>query len=157
MTDMSYFTPASGLPDPDYDRQFYKGVLFRRIVAWVVDGLLISVAGLFTIILIGVFTLGLGFLMAPLVFLAFAFGYRTVSLAKWSATPGMRFLGIQYRAHDGDTFDTQTAAIHSGAMLLVTATFVGWLLSAIAILATARGQNLPDLVLGTAIINRPID
>jgi CBS domain containing-hemolysin-like protein len=92
-----FFGSLHGLPDPERDRQFYEGVPSRRLVAWIVDVLAVIAMSIVVIPVVGLLTLGLAFFVAPLIFMALSFVYRTATLASRSATWGMRLMGIEFR------------------------------------------------------------
>ena len=149
MMDMTYHSQG-GLPDPDYEAEFYRDVPAKRFIAWVVDVLLISA-------LVAVLTL-MG-LLIPLFFLPFlyfvvSFVYRWSSLARRSATPGMRFAAIEIRDRDGHRLDGGTAFLHTAGYAFSVVTTPLQLISVAMMLLTARRQGLTDMVLGTAAINR---
>jgi uncharacterized RDD family membrane protein YckC len=146
-----------GLPDPAQDPQFYEVVQPRRLAAWVADVVVILAIGVPLAFLFGLMTVGFGFALFPLILLGVGLVYRTATIAGGSATWGMRLMGIELRRHDGARLDLATAFLHTaiytvciGVMLLQVASVVG-------MLATRYGQGLPDIVLRTAMINRPAD
>jgi hypothetical protein len=69
----------------------------------------------------------------------------------------MRFTGIEFRRGDGTRFDLLTAALHSGIAVVCLGTFVLQLISCVTIVGTRYRQGLPDIILGTTAINRPVD
>ena len=69
----------------------------------------------------------------------------------------MRMMGIELRDRRGDRFDLGTAAAHTGIFMLLMASLLGWIATVTCILTTRYRQGLPDLLLGTAAINRPLD
>jgi len=146
-----------GLPDPDQDAQFYDGVAFRRLWAWVIDFVVTIVLSILAILVIGISTLGLGFFATPAIAMAVGFGYRWATLARKSATWGMQLLGIEMRANTGERFDTTSAAIHTLLFSVAVMSGIGQLISVILMIGTSRGQGLHDLVMGSAAINRPAD
>ena len=143
-------------PDPMTDPQFYSGVALRRGFAWIVDTIAILIASMVLVPLFGVVTLGLGFLFAPLVFLAVSVGYRTLTIARWSATPGMAFFGIEMRTKQGTRFEMTDAFYHSAIHTGIFVTFIGQVATCILAVVTQKGQTIPDMILGTAAINRPL-
>ncbi len=151
---MSTFTD---LPDPEYDAQFYDGVPSKRLVAWMIDAIAILLLTVISTLIIGVLTLGLAFVFFPGILFLISFGYRWLTIADASATPGMRLMGIELRTRAGDRLDAITAAIHTGVFLFLMATMIGWIATIVAILGTRYNQGLPDLLLGTTAINRPED
>jgi len=146
-----------GLPNPDLDRQFYDGVQPRRLAAWVVDVLIVLAVGVPAALFFGLATLGLGFLLFPLIVMGVGFVYRTATIASGSATWGMRLMGIELRRADGSRLDLTTAALHTLLYTVAIGLVAVQALSIVGMLATRYGQGLPDLVLRTAMINRPAD
>lgn len=153
----AHMTYPSHLPDPEHDAHFYDGVPSRRLVAWFVDFAVITVLSLIATAIFGVLTLGFGFMALPFIFLATAFVYRTLTIASASATWGMRMMGIELRTRMGERFDFGHAAIHTGIFMVLMASIIGWIATVVAILGTRYNQGLPDLVLGTVMINSPSD
>jgi uncharacterized RDD family membrane protein YckC len=149
--------PMAGLPNPETDAEFYRGVPFRRFVAWVIDLIVVLAIGVPLALVFGVFTLGFGFALFPAILTAIAFGYRTLTLANASATWGMQFCGIEFRRGDGTRFDLTTAVLHTLIQTVAFAFFVLQLLSCVTILATRYGQSLADLILGTTALHRAVD
>jgi len=142
--------PLSGLPDPDLQPEFYASIPTKRFVAWVVDCLLIALLTL----LIVPFTAFLALFFLPLLYLVVGFAYRTVTLARSSATPGMRLVAIEFRDGTGRRFDLGLAALHTLGYSLSMAFVLPQVVSVILILSSARAQGLTDSLIGTAAINR---
>jgi len=139
------------LPDPDHQAQFYADVPLKRALAWCVDAILIA---LVTVVIV-LFTLFLGLFFLSVLYMTISFLYRTFSLARNSATPGMRLMAIEFRDRTGARFDLGTAFLHTLGYTLTISTVLPQLLSMGLMLSTARGQGLTDLVLGTVAINKP--
>jgi len=139
------------LPDPDRQAEFYADVPIKRALAWVVDAILIAIV---TMVVVP-FTLFLSLFFLPALYLTISFLYRTISLARHSATPGMRLMAIEFRDRTGAKFDLGTAFLHTLGYTLTISTLLPQLLSMGLMLTTARGQGLSDLVLGTVAINKP--
>lgn len=139
-----------GLPDPDRQAEFYENVTLKRLIAWVIDVVLIVMICL----IISLLTFGIGFFLWGLVYLAVGFVYRTTTLANGSATLGMRLTAIELRTHRGEKFDRQTAALHTIGYFLSMTMFVMQIISIVMMFTTPRRQGLSDMVLGTAAINR---
>lgn len=140
----------SGLPDPDRDQAFYDDVPTKRLIAWVVDVILISVITA-VLVLISLFT---ALFILPLVYAATSFLYRWFSLTRHSATPGMRFVSLEMRKGNGETFDGATALLHTAGYFASLAIFPLQLISIVLMLMSERKQGLTDMVLGTAALNR---
>lgn len=146
----SYQNPGYGLPDPEYDAAFYADIPVKRLIAWGIDVVVISMlVGLLT--MMGLF-LPLFFL--PFLFLVVSFLYRWASLRSWSATLGMRLVAIELRDADGARLGTSTAFLHTAGYVFSVMTFPLQLISIAMMLTTARRQGLSDMILGTAAINR---
>ncbi|MDB9857215.1 RDD family protein [Amylibacter sp.] len=143
----------SHLPDPKLDSQFYDGVPFKRLFAWVIDATLIFAICIGLVVI----TVGFGAFIFPLLAFVANIIYRIYCLTKWSATLGMRVLGIEIRNMQGDRIDQREASFHTGLYIFLTLTGLGIPASALAMLVTERGQGLHDLILGTTAINRPLD
>lgn len=142
-----------GLPDPDLDSQFYEKVPTRRLVAWVFDGIITFAMTM----LASVFMLGLGFFIFGLVWLVVGFIYRTVTIGSNSATWGMSMVGIEFRDRQGQKFSSGLGLIHTAIFTAASGTFIVQIISAGLILMTRYGQSLPDMILGSTAINRPIN
>ncbi|MCS6621590.1 RDD family protein [Roseibacterium beibuensis] len=144
-------TYNSALPDPDYDHAYYDGVPAKRLFAWVIDVLIVT---LITLVL-GVITLTALLWIWPVVYVTVAFLYRWGSVATWSATLGMRLMNLQLRGRTGHVLSTGEAAAHTGLYLFLSASMILQLVSVGAIALSQRHQGLHDLILGTAALNRP--
>lgn len=142
-------TASWGLPDPDTQSEFYADVPVKRLIAWVVDALLIFL----TAFLISLLTVGIGFFFFGVLIVAVAFVYRTVSLANRSATIGMRLVAIEMRTYRGQRFDLATAALHTLAYQVSVSMVVPQIISIVLMLTSARAQGLTDHALGTAALN----
>jgi uncharacterized RDD family membrane protein YckC len=131
------------------------GVLLRRVVAWVVDLVIIGLIGTcFWLILFtfGLLTLGLAFpLMGllPLVPLAYHIGFLA---GPHSATPGQSALGLTVRRNLDLGRPTLLQAVISTALFYATLA-TGLVLLAVA-LFTTRKRALHDLVAGLVVVRR---
>lgn len=141
---------APGLPDPDYQAEFYADVPVKRLIAWVADATLIFLAAL----AISLFTVGIGFFFFGFLTLTIAFIYRSVSLANRSATLGMRLAAIELRNRHGQRFDLPTAMLHTLIYQLSVSMVAPQVISIVLMATTPRAQGLGDLLLGTAAVNR---
>ncbi len=95
---MSQYLPQN-LTQSSVDGFLTRGVLARRFLAFLVDVLLIGVFGwvvAFGILLFGILTLGLGWLMFHIIPLL-PFIYYTLLIAGSGATPGQRLFGLAVR------------------------------------------------------------
>lgn len=141
---------SSALPDPALQAEFYQGVAAKRVFAWVIDALAVGLLVLLALPLTGFF----GIFFMPVMFLAIGVAYRWLTIARASATPGMRMMAIEFRDGAGRRFDSGLALAHTLVFTLACAVAPLQLISAILMAATARGQGLGDMLLGTVAINR---
>lgn len=158
--------PASSRPDwadawthPEY----YRGVMLRRIVAYVVDGLIVLGLASAVWIATGLLTMLSFGLLAPLQALAVALvplAYHSVLIAApGSATLGMRLFGLKVRsiATDLDAGGGRPTLLQ--AIIQVVA-FYGSIaatgsLVLIVALFNARRRTLHDWLAGTIVIRVP--
>lgn len=140
--------------DPAVHPERYDGVRTRRSFAFLVDSAVIfflMVLASIVILILGIFTFGFGWLLFPLVWPAVAILYSMLTLGgPSSATPGMRFVGIEMRTLRGETLGYPLALLHAlGFWFTVTLLTPFVLLFA---LLTPRKQLLHDLALGSVAI-----
>lgn len=140
-----------GLPDPQFQPDFYAGVVSKRLLAWVID----MVVVLAILVAIGLATGFIGFFFFPLLWPVVDIGYRIVTLARNSATLGMRVMGLEIRDRRGAPLDSAHAGLHTLGYLVSMSVFPAQIVSVVLMLTSARKQGLSDHVLGTAAINRP--
>lgn len=138
------------IPDPETQPEFYRDVPMKRLLAWVVDTILVALLCL----LILPFTAFTGIFFFPLLLLVVGFAYRVVTIANGSATLGMRLMAIEFRTLDGARFDFGMALIHTTAFTVSCAFFLLQVASIVLMLTSARAQGLSDHILGTVAVNR---
>lgn len=136
--------------------RLYAGVRTRRIIGFVVDYslvFLLSVPAAVVVFLLGIVTLGLGWILYAVLVPAIAIAYVGLTLGgRAQATPGMRMAGVRIERLDGRTVDPVLAILHgvlfwaSNAVLTPFVLLVG--------LFTPRKQLLQDLLLGTVVVRR---
>jgi uncharacterized RDD family membrane protein YckC len=140
--------------DPAVHPDRYVGVRSRRVFAFLIDSaviLTLMLVASIVIAILGVFTFGLGWLLFPLVWPVIAILYEVLTIGgPASASPGMRFVGIELRTETGERMNYPLALLHAlGFWFSVT------LLTPLVLLValfTARKQLLHDLLLGTVAI-----
>ena len=137
------------LPDPELHPEFYADVPIKRLMAWLVDTLITGFLTLIVVVLTGFLTI----FVAPLLFLAINFAYRAVSIARHGGTPGMRLMAISLFTHRGEPPDTALAMFHTAGYLACASFVVPQIVSIVMMLTTERQQSLPDMVLGTVMLN----
>lgn len=137
---------------PQLPAAAFSGVRSRRIVAFCLDFILVSilVAMLYTLLFVA--TLGLSALILPPLFPFVAFFYNgfTVSGSRM-ATPGMRAMDVEIRTVDGLRVPFIMAAIH--AVLL----YVSWMFPPVFLLSlfTSDKRCLHDILAGVIVVRRP--
>lgn len=144
-------TMTNALPDPDRQPLFYDGIPAKRLFAWIVDVVLIFGA----MLILGIVTLTLAWWLWPLFWVATSFLYRSLTIGTGSATLGMRLMNIELRNERGQRLNGSEAMLHTGAYLVCASFFLPQILSIAMIALGPRNQSLPDMLLGTAAINRP--
>lgn len=142
--------PFPHLPDPRTQPEFYADVPMKRLVAWLVDTVLIALICL----LIVPFTAFTGLFFFPLLMLVVGFAYRVVTIANRSATWGMRLMAIEFRTAQGERLGLGLATAHTLGTSLSFAMPLLQVVSVILMLTTARGQGLTDHLLGSVALNR---
>jgi uncharacterized RDD family membrane protein YckC len=144
--------------DPVAQPELFEGVLTRRIVAFLIDLIVIAVPLLFIAIFIFVFglaTLGLGwllfFLFGPIT-IVYALLYFGITLgSRASATIGMRMVDLEMRTWYGAPAYFVLGAMHAVAFWL-TVSFLTPFIVLVA-LVNDRKRLLHDMLLGTIVIN----
>ena len=130
--------------------QFYEGVPTKRLLAWVLDTVIIAGLTLLTI----PFTFFISLFFLPLVFMVLGFAYRVVTLSRGSATWGMRMMAIELRDSDDEPFDQSQAFLHTLGYSLSVMIAPLQLISVVLMLSSERRQGLTDLAMGTVALNR---
>lgn len=139
-------------PDPDTHPQIYDGVPTKRLLAWVVDTLIITALVLIVI----PFTAFIGLFFIPFLYLVLGFAYRVVTLSRSSATWGMQLMAVELRTRDDDRFDLSLAFLHTLGYTVSLAMPLLQLISVVLMLSTERRQGLSDMVLGTVALNKRV-
>jgi uncharacterized RDD family membrane protein YckC len=147
--------------DPWAEPELFRGVLTRRVFAFLIDLLVLSVPVILAVIFIAVFgviTLGLGWVLFWLVSPAsviWALIYYGASLGgPHSATVGMRMMDLEMRTWYGAPSYFVLGAMH--AVLFWISVSVLSPLILLAGLFNGRRRLLHDIVLGTVIINNSV-
>jgi uncharacterized RDD family membrane protein YckC len=140
--------------DPAVRPERYEGVRTRRVFAFLADFAVVGflmVAAYVVIGIVGVFTLGLLWLLLPAVWPVVAILYSVLSVGgPHSATPGMRFMGIEIRNVRGERIDYGIALLHVLGFWFSVAILTPLVL--LVALFTERKQLLHDLILGTVAV-----
>lgn len=143
----------SGLPDPVQDAQFYSGVPFKRLLAWIIDSVLVFALATGIVLL----SFGVASFFFPMLVFIGNLVYRAFTLIKNSSTWGMQIVGIEIRNKNGNRLTQDEAIWHTFTWVFGAFVPFTLLASAIMMLVNNRGQGLHDYLLGMTAINRPVD
>ena len=135
--------------EPIYALDVHEETPVKRLLAWVIDVILIAVATAIVVVL----TAFIGAFFAPLIFGVLSFFYRWATLAGGSATLGMRVMAVSIRNPDGSALDGGQAFLHTLGYFVSVAVFPLQLVSIVLMLTSSRKQGLTDHILGTLPIN----
>lgn len=135
------------------DVRVYDSVRTRRVIAFLVDYLIVGLLMIpfaVLVLLLGILTLGLGWMLFGVLFPAVALIYIWTTLGGPNqATVGMRMLDIRLERLDGRKVDGMLAVVHS--VLFWAANAILTPLVLLVTLFTDRKRALHDLLLGTVI------
>ena len=145
-------------PNPTYvpteDWRAYSGVLSRRVVAFIIDYmmvLLLCIPAAVIVFFLGVITLGLVWMLFPALFFIVAILYFGMTLGSSAqATPGMRMAGIQMARLDGGRIDFLISTVHIVLFWVINSILTPFIL--LAGLFTERSRLVHDFLLGTVTI-----
>lgn len=147
--------------DPDLEPELFRGVLTRRVFAFLIDLLVLSVPvilGYLFIAVFGVITLGLGWALFWLAWPAsviWAIVYYGASLGgPHSATVGMRVMDLELRTFYGAPGYFVLGAMHA-VLFWVSISFLSPFVVLVG-LFNGRRRLLHDIVLGTVVINTSV-
>jgi uncharacterized RDD family membrane protein YckC len=143
--------------DPEREPELFEAILSKRIVAFVIDAILIfllMIPAALLVTVLGFVTLGLGWLLFPPLFAIVALGYEGLTLGgRNSATLGMQIVGVEMRTWSGQRMFPLLAILH--ALLFWISVAVLTPLVLLVPLFTYRKQLLHDLLLGVLGLNAP--
>lgn len=140
---------STALPDPDRHADFYSGTAMKRGLAWIVDTAII----LAICVLILPFTAFTALFFWPVFYITIGFLYRWITMARGSATWGMRLVSVSFLDRTGRAFDAGSAFVHTALYTVCISSIVPQLISIASMLVTPRGQSIPDLILGSVCVN----
>ncbi len=141
--------------DPDRHPERFRGVLGRRLIAFVIDASIIIATTLFLwfmLLILGVLTFGLAWLLMGAVFPAVGLGYAAWTLSRpESATIGMRAVELEMRTWYGDRMYALLGAFH--ALLFWVSVTILTPLILLFPLIDARKRCLHDIFAGVVVVN----
>lgn len=144
--------------DPVTQPEYFTGVLPRRMMAFLLDAIIVAIPVMFAalfILIFGVVTFGLGWMLfwllpaATTVWAVLYYGFCFASPA--SATLGMRVMDIEMRTWYGDPAYFLLGAVHA-VLYWVSVSALTPLILLVALFNT-RHRLLHDMLLGTAVVN----
>lgn len=144
--------------DPVMNPEFFEGVLARRLLAFVIDLIILAMPVVFLsmfIFVIGVVTFGLGFifyaLLTPMMVLWALFYYGITLGSRHSATIGMRAMDIEMRTWYGSPAYFVLGAVHAVVFWITVSVITPLIL--LVCFFNERRRCLHDMLVGTVIIN----
>src|SRR6187397_2543810 len=147
--------------DPLTQPELFRGVLTRRLFAFLIDLVVLTVPvvlGYLFIAVFGLITLGLGWMLFWLAWPAtvvWAIVYYGASIGgPHSATLGMRVMDLELRTWYGAPGYFVLGAMHA-VLFWVSISFLTPLVLLVG-LFNSRGRLLHDIVLGTVVINSSV-
>lgn len=136
------------------DGYLYRGVRTRRIAAFFIDYLLIGLMMIpvaIVVALLGILTLGLGWLLFSILAPLTALLYVAMTLGgRRQATLGMQFMDIRLARLDGGRVDSLLAVVHTVLFWAGNAILTPLIL--LASLFLDHKRTVHDLLLGTVVV-----
>ena len=147
--------------DPDLQPELFRGVLTRRVIAFLIDIVVLSVPvilGYIFIALFGIITLGIGWMLFWLAWpatIVWAVVYYGASIGgPHSATMGMRVMDLEVRTWYGAPGYFVLGACHA-VLYWLSVSFLTPLVLLVG-LFNGRRRLLHDMILGTVVINSSV-
>ena len=136
------------------DFRLYEGVRTRRVFAFLIDYLIVLLLMIpfgILVFLLGILTLGLGWMLFGILFPLVALTYVWNTLGGPNqATTGMRMMNIHMERLDGGRVDGMLAVVHS--VLFWAGNVILTPLILLATLVLDRKRTVHDLLLGTVVV-----
>ena len=147
--------------DPVTNPELFEGVLSRRIVAFLIDVVILVVPVVFAAIFIfmfGLVTLGLGWalfwLLSPGTVIWALVYYGSTLGSPASATIGMRVMDLEMRTWYGAPCYFVLGAVHAVVFWVTVSVFTPLVL--LVGFFNERQRLLHDILVGTVVINNPV-
>jgi uncharacterized RDD family membrane protein YckC len=144
--------------DPVANPELFEGVLARRVVAFLIDFVILAVPVVFVamfIFAVGIVTFGLGFVAYALLWPAtviWAIVYYGMTLGSpASATIGMRLMDLEMRTWYGAPAYFVLGAVHAIVFWITISALTPLIL--VVCLFNQRRRCLHDILVGTVVIN----
>ena len=152
MSDFGSTRTVSYFDSPKLPAAAFAGVRTRRMSAFAIDFVLVSIVAGFLSVILFFATFGLSIFFLPSLWPFVAFFYNGTSISgRRMATPGMRLFDLQIRSVDGARPSFIAAAIH-GVML-----YLSWLFLPIFLVSLVMPDKrcLHDILAGLIAVRRP--
>jgi len=147
--------------DPYLEPELFRGVLTRRVIAFIIDVIVLSIPIALAVLFIAVFglvTLGLGWvlfwLVSPASVIWALVYYGTTLGGPHSATIGMRVMDLELRTWYGAPGYFVLGAAHA-VVFYISISVLSPLILLVG-LFNARRRLLHDILLGTVVINNSV-
>ena len=144
--------------DPVTNPELFEGVVARRIVAFLIDFMILSLPVVFVsmfIFVVGIVTFGLGFFFYALLWpgmVIWAICYYGLTLGgPSSATIGMRMMDIEMRTWYGAPCYFLLGSVHAVVFWITVSMITPFVL--LVCLFNERRRCLHDMLVGTVVIN----
>ncbi len=145
--------------DPETNPEYFDGILSRRIQAFIIDLLVIAVlwiAGSVVIFFLGILSFGIIWLFWGGLLVVLVLGYEAFTLGgPFSATLGMRLMGIEMRTWYGERPGVIQAAAHT-LLFYFSVTLTTFLILLVPLFNNSR-RCVHDFLCGTVMINSDAD
>jgi uncharacterized RDD family membrane protein YckC len=142
--------------DPVTEPQLFSAVIRKRCIAFLIDAVLIAlltVIAFVVVAVLGVLTLGLGWLLFGLIFPLVGLGYNAFTIGgPKSSTIGQRTMGLAVPMWYGGKVTPLIAAFHALLFWFSLTLFFPILLWCFF---DSRKRCLHDILAGVLVINRP--
>jgi len=151
---------SNGGGDPDIDPllhpEYYDGIIFKRVIAYVIDVIVISVILAIVSVglgILGFITFGAAWGIMGLVFFLIPFAYHTLLIGgPQSSTIGMRIMEVEVIRWTGGRPDYAQAAVLT-ILFYGSIALTAWLILLVALLGDSS-RCLHDYFSGTVVVNK---
>jgi uncharacterized RDD family membrane protein YckC len=143
---------AAAISPPVLRADALSGVRTRRIVAFFLDLVLVSILAMALWFALLILTLGFSLLLLPPIYPLVAFFYNGLTVSgRKMATPGMRVMDLEMRMHDSGA---RVPFIHAAAHALFF--YLSWMLPPLFLvpLVDAEKRCLHDMLAGVLFVRR---
>lgn len=130
-----------------------EGVIFKRVIAYIIDLIILTVASYAIATLLIILTLGLALFIIGGVIIALALCYHTFFIGRNAATPGMSLIGLEVHDIETDRPPSYGQAFIATATFYLSIIITFWIVLLVP-LFTQRNRTLHDIVSGTVIVRR---